>query len=30
MKPERRSLWSESGANFADVLAHVLGTINVN
>lgn len=30
MKPERRSLWSESGANFADVLRHALGTINVN
>jgi hypothetical protein len=30
MKPERRSLWSESGANFADVLRGVLGTINVN
>jgi hypothetical protein len=30
MKPERRSLWSESGANFAEVLRGVLGTINVN
>lgn len=30
MKPERRTLWSESGANFADVLRQVLGTINVN
>jgi hypothetical protein len=30
MKPERRSLWSESGANFADVLRQLLGTLNVN
>jgi hypothetical protein len=30
MKPERRTLWSESGSNFADVLRQVLGTINVN
>ena len=30
MKPERRTLWSESGANFADVLRQVLGTIHVN
>jgi hypothetical protein len=30
LKPERRTLWSESGANFADVLRQVLGTINVN
>jgi hypothetical protein len=30
MKPERRTLWSESGANFAEVLRGVLGTINVN
>ena len=30
MKPERRILWSESGANFADVLRGVLGTITVN
>jgi hypothetical protein len=30
MKPERRSLWSESGANFAEVLRGVLGTIHVN
>jgi hypothetical protein len=30
MKPERRSLWSESGANFADVLRHVIGTSYVN
>ncbi len=26
MKPERRSIWSESGANFAEVLRGVLGT----
>ncbi len=30
MKPERRTLWSESGANFADVLRGVVGTIYVN
>ncbi|HVO97650.1 MAG TPA: hypothetical protein VMT15_06260 [Bryobacteraceae bacterium] len=30
MKPERRTLWSESGANFADVLRQTLGGINVN
>jgi hypothetical protein len=30
LKPERRILWSESGANFADVLRHTLGGINVN
>jgi hypothetical protein len=30
MKPERRTLWSESGANFADVLRQLLGTLNVN
>lgn len=30
LKPERRSLWSESGTNFADVLRGVLGTITVN
>lgn len=30
LKPERRSLWSESGANFAEVLRGVLGTLYVN
>jgi hypothetical protein len=30
MKPERRTLWSESGANFADVLRGALGTLHVN
>jgi len=30
MKPQRRTLWSESGANFADVLRQVLGTTYVN
>ncbi len=30
MKPERRTLWSESGANFADVLRGALGTLSVN
>ena len=30
LKPERRTLWSESGANFADVLRGVLGTLSVN
>ena len=27
---ERQQLWSESGANFAEVLAHTLGAFNVN
>ncbi len=27
---ERRKLWSESGENFAEVLAHSLGIFNVN
>jgi hypothetical protein len=27
---ERRKLWSESGANFADVLAQHLGMLNIN
>ena len=27
---ERRQLWSESGANFAEVLSQSLGTFNVN
>jgi hypothetical protein len=30
MKPERRSLWSESGANFSEVLRGALGTIYLN
>jgi hypothetical protein len=30
MKPERRTIWSESGANFAEVLRGALGTITVN
>ena len=30
MKPERRSLWSESGANFAEVLRGALGTMYLN
>lgn len=30
MKPDRRTVWSESGANFAEVLRGVLGTITVN
>ena len=27
---ERQQLWSESGVNFAELLAHTLGTFNVN
>ncbi len=27
---ERQQLWSESGINFAELLAHTLGTFNVN
>jgi hypothetical protein len=30
LKPERRTLWSESGANFAEVLRGALGTIHIN
>ena len=30
VKPERRALWSESGANFAEVLRRTLGGIHVN
>ena len=30
IQPSKRKLWSESGANFADVLRQTLGTLHVN